>query len=326
LYSGIRALGFEEGDVILMPMYNHGSEIEALLRAGIICRFYEVGDTLEPDEEKLQELLDTRVRALFLIHYLGFPQHAARWREWCDDRGLLLIEDAAQAWLSSRDGAPVGSHGDLSIFCLYKTFGLPVGAAVISRRPPDVPQNSRRLGLGDLARRHVTYMAQRWGWFGELRRRLSGSSAESSNLEVIPEQEFDLGGPEFAPYATTQYVLRRLADNTAQRKRAANYNFLLERLSPFVPKPFAKRPVWASPFAFPIQHNRSTELVHSLTRQNVCAGRLWPCRHPTLTRTDIVEAELRRSVVILPVHQELRARDLEQIVGAVHESMKGLRS
>jgi hypothetical protein len=27
---------------------------------------------------------------------------------------MLLIEDVAQAWLSSRDGIPVGSHDDLS--------------------------------------------------------------------------------------------------------------------------------------------------------------------------------------------------------------------
>jgi dTDP-4-amino-4,6-dideoxygalactose transaminase len=63
--------------VILVPAYNHGSEIEALLRAGIVCRFYDVGESLEPDEEELEALLDTRVRPLYLIHYLGFPQDAA---------------------------------------------------------------------------------------------------------------------------------------------------------------------------------------------------------------------------------------------------------
>ena len=137
---GVKALGFKPGDVILVPAYNHGSEIEALVRAGIVCRFYDVGQHLEPDEENLEALLDTHVRALYLIHYLDLPQDAARWWAWCDERGLLLIEDAAQTWLSWHDGTPVGSHDDLSIFCLYKTFGLPEGAAVISRSPPD-PQH-----------------------------------------------------------------------------------------------------------------------------------------------------------------------------------------
>jgi dTDP-4-amino-4,6-dideoxygalactose transaminase len=77
LFVGIKALGLMPGDVILVPAYNHGSEIEALLRAGIVCRFYDVGESLEPDEEELEALLDTRVRPLYLIHYLGFPQDAA---------------------------------------------------------------------------------------------------------------------------------------------------------------------------------------------------------------------------------------------------------
>src|SRR5215216_2482227 len=145
LYMGIKALGLGPGDEILAPAYHHGSEIEALVQAGIVCRFYDIGPSLEPDEKELEGLLGPRVRALHLTHFLGFPQDAARWRAWCDERGLLLIEDAAQAWLSSREGIPVGSHGDLSIFCLYKTFGLADGAAVICNPPLDPPSNRRSL-------------------------------------------------------------------------------------------------------------------------------------------------------------------------------------
>jgi hypothetical protein len=54
-------------------------------------------------------LLGPRARALNLIHSLGFPQDAARWRRFCDDRGLLLFEDATRGWLSSDCGRPLGS-------------------------------------------------------------------------------------------------------------------------------------------------------------------------------------------------------------------------
>ncbi len=67
------------------------------------------------------------------FHVLGFPRDAATWRRWCDDRGLLLIEDADQAWLATVDGQPVGSLGDLSIFCPYKTLPLPYLSAAVSR-------------------------------------------------------------------------------------------------------------------------------------------------------------------------------------------------
>lgn len=172
LFMGVKALGLEPGDEVLVPAYHHGSEVEALIQAGIVCRFYDAGWGLEPDEKELEALLGPRVRALFLIHYLGLPQDAARWRAWCDEHDLLLIEDAAQAWLSSRDGTPVGSHGDLAIFCLYKTFGLPDGAAVISNSPPAPPRSTHHTGIERVALRHGSYLAQRWGWLAELRGRL----------------------------------------------------------------------------------------------------------------------------------------------------------
>ena len=64
---------------------------------------------------------------MYLIHYLGFPQDAPGWLRWCRERGLLLIEDAAQAWLASVGGRPLGSFGDMAIFSFYKAVGVPEG-------------------------------------------------------------------------------------------------------------------------------------------------------------------------------------------------------
>jgi dTDP-4-amino-4,6-dideoxygalactose transaminase len=97
LYLGVRALGLGPGDEVLVPAYHHGSEVEALVRAGLAVRFYEARESLAPDPGELDGMLGPRTRALHLIHYLGFPQDARCWRHWCDERGLLLIEDAAQA-------------------------------------------------------------------------------------------------------------------------------------------------------------------------------------------------------------------------------------
>lgn len=68
---------------------------------------------MPPDEWELHSLLASHVRALYLVDYLSLPQDARRCRRWCDDRGLMLIEDAAQAWLASLGGHPVGTFGDL---------------------------------------------------------------------------------------------------------------------------------------------------------------------------------------------------------------------
>src|SRR5215212_8259238 len=72
LWHGVRELGLEPGDEILMPAYSHGSEVEALLRAGLKLSFYGGRGDLSPDEGELGSLIGPRTRALFVIHYLGF--------------------------------------------------------------------------------------------------------------------------------------------------------------------------------------------------------------------------------------------------------------
>src|SRR5919198_5232679 len=161
LWLGLRTLGLAPGDAVLAPAYHHGSEIEVLARLGLECRFYGLTQRLEPDEEQLQSLLGPAVRALQLVHYLGHPQDAARWRRWCDERGLLLIEDAAMAWLAETPNGPVGMHGDIAIYCLYKSFGLPDGAALLSREAPEAPRARGAWQLRAVAGLHAAWLVQR---------------------------------------------------------------------------------------------------------------------------------------------------------------------
>lgn len=311
LFAGVKALGLEPGDVILAPAYHHGSEIEALVRAGIVCRFYDIGQRLEPDEKELEALLGPRVRALHLTHFLGFPQNAAYWRAWCDERGLLLIEDAAQAWLSSREGVAVGSHGDLSVFCLYKTFGLPDGAAVLCNPPVD-PPHKWSLRIDRLARYHAIYLEQQYGWLAELHRRLKGTR------EYDPKRDFALGNPTRMPNTGTIFLLARVTNPRAQKVRVAHYAFLLERLKHMVPEPFARLHEGVSPYAFPIQSSRKEELLARLYRHGIFASNFWSVPHPNLKATEFPQAAaLRSSIVALPIHQELGIKELGRIVSAV---------
>ena len=82
LFNGLEVLGLGPGDEVLVPAYNHGSEVEVLSRAGVTCRFFDSSEDLAPDEHVLERLLGPSTRALYLIHHLGFPQAAPRWRRW----------------------------------------------------------------------------------------------------------------------------------------------------------------------------------------------------------------------------------------------------
>jgi CelD/BcsL family acetyltransferase involved in cellulose biosynthesis len=161
LDHGVRSLGLRVGDEVLVPAWPGGREVETLLVAGIVPRFYEGRPNLEPDADELEALLGPRVRALYLIHHLGFPQDAPGWLSWCRTHGLLLLEDAAQGWLGSIGDRPLGSFGDLAIFCPSSTVGLPATGALVSSRPPDAPVGAPATGLAGLGRRQVAWLLPR---------------------------------------------------------------------------------------------------------------------------------------------------------------------
>jgi dTDP-4-amino-4,6-dideoxygalactose transaminase len=320
LWHGVRALRLPPGAEVLVPAYHCGCEVEALLRAGVGCRFYAGTDSLEPDEEELEQLLDERVVGLYVIHTLGFPQDAVRWRRWCDANGLLLIEDVAQAWLGSKGERPLGSFGDLSIFALYKSFGVPDGAALLQRSGLEPPARRGGPGLPTAGKRHAEWLLARSGLLARLGERLR------PELKLV-RQEFDaaaffaLGNPDTVPCRTSQFLLPRVVDPTAAERRRANYERLLAELGDAVAQPFARLPIGACPWAFPVEAIDKQELIERLLRHGVRALNFWSVPHSCLPTNRFPHASsLRARLVGLPVHQELRESDLARLVAALRSS------
>jgi dTDP-4-amino-4,6-dideoxygalactose transaminase len=283
--------------------------VEALLRADLHVSFYAGDEDLRPIASELNTLIGPRTRALCLVHYLGFPQDAPRWRAWCDERRLLLIEDAAQAWLSSLDGVPAGSDGDLALWSVYKTVGTPDGGAAICRAPLPAARRARRLRIGKLAHAHGAWLGERWG---RLRRPRGDGEAV---FDAAAHNALD--DPHAPPAAATGYLLRRLSDTSVPDRRRKNYGVLLDALADHVPRPFAHIPEGACPWFFPIETEHKSRLIADLAGQGVGAMDFWSVPHPSLVPSDFPGAAHRRATTVaLPVHQELRPADVERIASS----------
>ncbi len=317
LWNGVRSIDGLAGKSVLVPSLHHGSEVEALIQAGMRCVYYPLTPGLEPDLGALDDLVDGDVAALHLIHYLGFPQDVKRWRKWCDQRGIALIEDAAQAFMAESAGVPVGSMGDLAIFCLYKSFGLPDGAALVSSHGSVSVRSTGGLGFRKAALRHGA-------WLGQFSRSVSGLQRAVRRKRMLTgdtqddEKEFALGDPSTPPSTITSFLLHRTLDERATGRRRDNYRSLLAGLAHLVPRPFEQLPEGASPFAFPITAPRVDEWVTRLREKDVNCIRFWTFPHPTFPVDQYPVADsFRGSTVILPVHQELRPETIDRIVAEV---------
>jgi dTDP-4-amino-4,6-dideoxygalactose transaminase len=322
IWQGCRTLKLEAGQGVLVPAYHHGSEIEALQQAGLRTCYYELNGELQPDPAELEALLEPGVRALYLIHYLGFAQDAAYWRQWCDERGLLLLEDAAQAFLATSGGRPVGSFGHMGVFCLYKTYGLPDGGALVTPLPPPTPTRAPQTGLWRLVKRHLNWVAARQRGFGTLNLHLTKLVGWWRTRETAPGLEFELGDPGTPPAALTSRLLYRIVDPETAERRRENYRFLLHHLGHMVPAPFASLPPGACPFAFPIEVDGARAFLQRLRRHGIVGLLFWINPHPSLPVADYPRSRaLRERVLALPVHQELTRAALWQIVQAVRDTL-----
>jgi hypothetical protein len=319
LWWGLQGLGIGHGSEVLAPAYHHGSEIEVLVRAGARCHFYDCRDGFEPDEAELESLMTSRVRALYLIHPLGFAQDSGRWRRWCDERGLLLLEDGAQAWLSARDGRPVGSQADLALFCLYKVFGLPDGGAVWSRAFSGPLPDDDTIGVRGLAGRIADWTAQRSRLAAALLMLYRGKPRR----EERPAVEFALNAVDEKATRATRVLARWIVDTDAPARRRAHFTRLAESLGHLRSETFAELPSESSPLAFPIEVDRKQDVVDRLGRAGIAQSWMWSVPHPALeTSAHPGAAALRARMVGLPVHQELRPGDLERIEQAALRAVR----
>jgi dTDP-4-amino-4,6-dideoxygalactose transaminase len=320
LWWALRGLGIGSGDEVLVPAYHHGSEIEVQVRTGAICRFYDCRGSFEPDEAELDSMRGPRVKALYLIHQLGFAQDSARWRRWCDERGLLLLEDGAQAWLSARNGQPVGVKADLSLFCLYKVFGLPDGGAVFSRSFAGAPPDDESAGARALAARVADWSAQR----SRVAATLFRNRRHPDRGDERPEVDFALTATDERAALTTRWLLRRAVDVDAPVRRRANFSRLAERLQDLRSPAFRNMPPQSSPLVFPIEVDDKHGVVKRLAASGIMDTRMWSAPHPGLDPDAYPGATaLRARLVGLPVHQELRPVDVDRIADAVARAVAG---
>jgi CelD/BcsL family acetyltransferase involved in cellulose biosynthesis len=113
-------------------------------------------------------------------------------------------------------------------------------------------------------------------------------------------------------------LTRRVGVAGVAAQRRANYGLLLDALGDQVAPPFNEVPEGASPFVFPLQVDNKAEVIERLNSSGIRVLDFWSRPHGLLETDGFPNAASRRKCVVgLPVHQELRPRDIDSIVRAV---------
>ena len=120
--------GIAPGDEVIMPSYTFVSTANAFCLRGGVPVFVDIrADTLNIDETLIESAITDRTRAICVVHYAGVGCEMDAIMEIAQRRGLIVIEDAAQAVQSRYDGRPLGTFGALAAFSFHETKNIIAG-------------------------------------------------------------------------------------------------------------------------------------------------------------------------------------------------------
>ena len=113
------------GDEVIMPSYTFVSTANAFVLRGGVAVFVDIRpDTLNIDETLIELAVTDRTKAIVPVHYAGMSCAMDVIMDIADRYGLMVIEDAAQALLSSDSSRFLGTIGDLGTLSFHETKNI----------------------------------------------------------------------------------------------------------------------------------------------------------------------------------------------------------
>jgi dTDP-3-amino-3,4,6-trideoxy-alpha-D-glucose transaminase len=121
----IRGLGLGPGDEVVTGAHTFSGVVSALVLAGVEPRLVDADpDTGLVDAGAVAAALGPRTRAVLAVHLYGRPVDLTALAAVCAARGVVLLEDAAQAHGARHAGRPVGGFGAAAALSFHPSKNL----------------------------------------------------------------------------------------------------------------------------------------------------------------------------------------------------------
>lgn len=118
-------LNIQPGDEIIMPSYTFVSTANAFVLKGGVPVFVDIReDTLNLDECLIEAAITVRTKAIVPVHYAGVACEMDAIMDIAKCHNLKVVEDSAQAIMSSYKGRALGSIGDLGAYSFHETKNI----------------------------------------------------------------------------------------------------------------------------------------------------------------------------------------------------------
>lgn len=111
IMAALAAAGIGTGDEVIVPPFTYVATIEAVLFLGAIPVFAEIDETLCLSAEGITKALTSKTKAICLVHMCGGMADMDAIMKIVNEKNLILVEDAGQAFAASYKGTYTGLFG-----------------------------------------------------------------------------------------------------------------------------------------------------------------------------------------------------------------------
>lgn len=128
----------QPGDEVILPSFTFSSTANAFVNYGAKLVFVDIRpDTMNIDETKIEAAITSRTKAVVVMHYAGVACEMDTIMAIARKHKLLVIEDAAQAVMSTYKGRALGTIGDFGCFSFHETknYSMGEGGAILINAP-----------------------------------------------------------------------------------------------------------------------------------------------------------------------------------------------
>ncbi len=157
IHVAVGAINPNPGDEIITTSITDMGALSPIVYQGAVPVFADVDPkTLNVTAATIAEKISERTKAIIVTHLFGNPCEMAEIMELARSKGIPVIEDAAQSFMASVDGAFVGSIADIGCFSFQQGKHMTTGEGGIVTTNDDA-----------LARRMFLHINKAWGYGDE---------------------------------------------------------------------------------------------------------------------------------------------------------------
>lgn len=300
LHLALLGLGVGHGDEVITVANTCVPTISAIRLTGATPVFVDVRNhDLMMDTELVTSKITERTRCIIPVHLWGQCVDMDKLRDVAETRGLILVEDCAQAFGSRYKGRPAGTLGEAGCFSFYptKNLGAYGDAGAIVTPDEDLAARLRSMRM--------------YGYDEKAISQIGGMNARVSEIQA----------------AILRIKLRRFPGDFKRRiDIASTYNRCIN--NHLITKPACEAYCEPSYHQYVVRCVQRERLEHWLRRRDIGFGihypvpvHMMPAYRSLGYATDDLPNTARScsTILSLPVHENLQDDEVEFIVDALNQ-------